>query len=638
MKRKNFRATALLLLCLLGSYKMIAQPTGSYDTSITFMGAPRALSVYAPSTYTSTTAYRLMICLHGLGDTASNYRNALVGTFDWDTHMPNTIFVCPEAYTRNSDYYYPTGGEDVIQASIDYAMETYHIDTANIILQGFSLGGRAALRFGLDNYANFKGLLLNTPAVQGVKQAINNTAYTFTYSNARHLPIYITHGATDVLYTGPIDSAYEQLVLNDAKVRYYDIAGLAHSIPAFAEMSNVLSFMDTQYSAGLDLDVVMAKVTPRSCVTSIMGGCLIRNTGADTIHTATLMYTAGSSASTYTWTGVMPPFGHALISLPAFTAAVGNPTLSVSVSSLEAGVSDTFLANNQASAPFVVQTTGSSFPYFEGFETTAFPPMNWVAEPAGDIYAQWDLDNDVKRTGVGSMYAFNTILIFDNSERSDEISTPAVNLTTATAPHLTFDVAYNYHHYTPPYLLMDTVFADTLSVMISTDCGDHYTTLFKKGGADLATFFEPILNPLSLSADFINPADSNWHTVDLDLGAYTSSDKAIVKFSYKSALGGSINIDNVRFDEAGVSVKSIGQDGLRIYPNPASDMIVAEYAGTFNRLTITNSTGQTVFQQGCVKGTSHVTVPVNSLPSGIYLLQLIGDDGNVMLRKISVQH
>ena len=170
MNFKNYLATALLLLCLHTTNTASAQHTGSYDTTIAFMSATRAVSLYVPTAYADTTPCRLMVCLHGLGDTCSSYRSVLIGSYGWGTAMPNTIFVCPESSTRNADYFFPTGSEAIIQACIDLARATYNIDTTDIVLQGFSLGGRAALRYGLNNYAQFKGLLLKHTCSAGSKR------------------------------------------------------------------------------------------------------------------------------------------------------------------------------------------------------------------------------------------------------------------------------------------------------------------------------------------------------------------------------------------------------------------------------------------------------------------------------------
>lgn len=625
MKHINYLATAMLLLCLNFTQRTAAQTTGSYDTTISFMSSNRALSLYVPTTYSAVTPHRLMICLHGLGDTCTSYRNALISSLAWNTNMPNTIFICPEAFARNADYYYPTGGEDIIQSCIDFARARYNVDTTNIILQGFSLGGRAALRYGLDNYSRFRGLLLNTPAMQGVKQALNGTSYPFNYTNSRRIPIYMTHGATDLMYTGPIDTTYMSLILNDGKVRYRDVAGLGHTIPAFSAMSDCISFINEPRAAGTDLHVVAPVVAPRSCVTTVPASCLVRNTGTDTIHSITLNYNTGSGTMTHSWTGTLGAYEHAIIALPALRVAGGTTNLSISAATVN-GAADTITTNNSTATTFMVQTAGLPVPYTEGFEG-AFPPANWVRYTAGDLYARFDLDNEVKKTGTGSMFAFNTILLFDNADRKEEIALPLLDLTSAPNPHMLFDVSYNYHHYLPPVTLVDTAFADTLSVMISTDCGATYSTVYKKGGAQLATYANPILNPLSISATYADPADSNWRTEDIDLTVYAGAGNAILKISYKSAIGGSLNIDNVTVNNGGLAVKELSKNIATLYPNPATDQItIAAGNTTITEVAITDMAGR-ILMNIAEPNKGNVTVNTAALTNGMYMARTTTSEG-----------
>jgi len=614
----------MALLCLFSGTAVRAQHTGSYDTTVMFSGTPRAVSLYVPTSYTAGIAHRLMVCLHGLGDTCNAYRNALVSSLAWPTHLANTILVCPEAANRNADYYYPAGGEGIIQAAIDMAMETYHIDTSDVILQGFSLGGRAALRYGLDHSSTFKGLLLNTPAIQGVKEALNDGGYTFNYANAPQIPVYITHGADDILYTGPIDSMYRQLILHDGIVKLNRVPGVAHTIPAFAAMNEFLPYFDTPAHAGGDADVVAVSIAKRSCAVTLPAACLIRNTGTDTLSAVNLTCVAAGSTFSHSWTGTLAPYQHTWVTLPDVTASTGIHTLTVTVAGINAGITDTVTANNEQSAPFQIATSGNSLPVSEGFEAVVFPPANWIQRTSGDIYCAWDRDNTVRKTGIASMTSFNSILLFDNAGRVDEMESPVLDLTSVSEPHVTFDVAYNYHRYTPPATTVDTVFADTLSVMVSTDCGTTYTTVYKKGGAELATFPLPILNALSVPAAFINPSAANWRTEDIDLGAYSAANGVIVKFSYKSALGGSINIDNVNFRNgpAGVTLQA-GTGGIRLFPNPATDILHVTAPGNdITELYVTDMAGRNVLNVSCLTKQQHVETRVSTLPSGVYIVRV----------------
>ena len=217
---KSLKVFFLVLAFSSGARVFASNQTGSFNTSINFLGASRQIGLYVPGNYDSTKSYSLMVCLHGLGDTYTNYRDALI-SLSFASTFPNTIFVCPEAASNVSDFTLPAGNEAIINECIKYARNNYNIDTTNIILQGFSLGGRAALKYGLENYSEFKGLLLNTPAIQGVKEAMNKniSGYTFKFENASKIPIFISHGVDDILYTNPIDTAFESMVYGEGMVK-----------------------------------------------------------------------------------------------------------------------------------------------------------------------------------------------------------------------------------------------------------------------------------------------------------------------------------------------------------------------------------------------------------------------------------
>lgn len=639
MKKLNYVIVAMLLLCLATSANSFGQKTGSYDTSITFMGAPRKISIYVPPAYDPAIPYRLVVGLHGLGDNCANYRNGLISSLGWASVLPNTIFVCPEASTVNSDFYAPAGSEAIIQECVTLAEEVYHIDTANIILQGFSLGGRAALRYGLDNHSSFKGLLLNTPAIQGVKQALNgHSTYPFHYANAPLIPIYITCGLDDALYVSPIDSVFKQLVMNDGLVKYRPFTGMAHAIPAIGSIIDFIPFFDTPSADGYDLAIVKITVPQRYFSTSVPATCMVQNTGNKTIHSITFNIVVDGTPTSDTWTGTLIPFQHTEITLPTISAATGSHTITVNVASLDGGVTDTITINNTKSDAFQVVTSGMALPLTEGFEGATFPPADWIQYLAGDAYSAWSPDNTVHKTGSGSAGAFNTILIFDNAGRKEELATPLLDLTSAQQPYLSFDVAYNYHRYTPPYLTVDTSFADTLEVFVSTDLGATYTSIYRKRGADLATFTSPILNATSIAAAFIAPTAGNWRTDIIDLAGYAASDKAIFKFSYTSALGGSINIDNIKVAGTPLHTPQMAGTAYKVYPNPSENRVNI-FTGNdhLDRITLADATGKEVLQVINTEGNNELSVNTSELANGVYLVRVFTEN-KVQNTMLTVQH
>jgi predicted esterase len=608
---------------------LVAQTTGSFDTNITFLSAQRQLSVYVPTDYNAANKYKLMVCLHGLGDNSINYRNALVNSLNWKSQQPNTIFVCPESSATTADYFYPegSGNEAIITESIKYAFTNYNIDSADVVLQGFSLGGRAALRFGLNNPTQFKGLLLNTPAIQGVKEGTNKQPlYPFSFANAAQVPVYISHGDDDFLYTAPIDSAVEQLVLNDCPLFFTRIAGMGHTIPQQAQLGDFTKFFDSTTTANIGIEVLRVYSPIRTCDGKLTGGVLIRNIGKTPITSATLDISLPAAApSRSSITGLnLAPYQHAI--LPFTNQAVGSnqtATVTFKVSTINNLINtDSFSLNNQNKTTKVIvgQTSGSALPFAEGFEGAFFPPSGWAENVSGDGYSGWAPDTDIKKTGTSAMGAFNTVLIFDNSFRVEDIQTPLLDLTSKANPHLTFDVCYNYHKFKSGN---DSVsFADTLDILVSTDCGNTFTSVFRKGGADLATFATPILNPNTIEKCFAAPADSNWKKVLIPLDAFATSTSAIISFRYQSALGGSVTIDNVGVDNNTLSTQTPQANAVTMYPNPAKNSVQI-HAENIIAVNIFDAGGKQCTINVMQQTSNGCTLNTEALSSGLYNVQII---------------
>lgn len=218
----------------------------------------------------------------------------------------------------------------------------------------------------------------------------------------------------------------------------------------------------------------------------------------------------------------------------------------------------------------------------------------------------------------------------------EEFVAPVIDLTSVTVPTLTFDVAFNYTKYTSPYFIPDTVFADTLEISISKDCGETYEVIYKKGGADLATFDDPKINPLNILSVFINPQEENWRKEMVDLSAYSNATEATIKFSYISGMGGSINIDNIAFDEVTSIDESSKKQAFHLYPNPAQDHFTLEFAEPgFRTVNFYNTSGKRLFSKG-VNGQEQFTISTVEFVPGVYFVEVVSD-GKVEVIKMIIQ-
>lgn len=620
----------LLLLCIFPGFKTIAQGTGSFNTNITFMGAQRQISCYVPVNYDPATPVALMIGLHGLGDNSISYRNAAINILGFAANLPNTILICPDGGSDlQKDFYTPAGDEAVIQECIQYARTHYNIDTTAIILQGFSLGGRSALRYGLQHTGIFKGLLLNTPAIQGVKEAV--AGYTsgglYNYDNAPATPVYITHGTTDLLYTAPIDSMSEQLIRHNGKVKLVRFAG-GHTVPTYTQQPFQPFF---QQPAQAQYDVSLSHVTlpARSCSNQVSAKVLVQNTGSAMISSIHLNYSDGATNHAYTWSGNLPPFQHETISLPVLTqTAAGQYTLTVSADTVNGNVPDQVAANNSGSAVFRIAT--ASLPVEERFDNVNYQG-SWLLQRSGDQYMPWSYDEDQH-----AIFSFNSVFIFDNAGRREELLSPLMDVSNTPQLFAHIDIAYNYTRFTAAVSGIDTVLADTLEIMISNDCGNTFQTIYAKGGTDLSTYPQPITDPNSLAAYELSPGQANWRKEVINLSPYLSSGQIILKFSYKSALGGSILLDNITFSQNGTGIEEAFKPQVTLSPNPANDLVTIQSGSDkIERLQICDITGRAI--KTIVAGSTSLRVPVTSLENGVYLFRIKTAKGTAS-QKVVVHH
>lgn len=357
--------------------------------------------------------------------------------------------------------------------------------------------------------------------------------------------------------------------------------------------------------------------------------------GADTVTEASFLMTSGAGSITIPWTGTLFPYHHTIVNTSGINAGANAQNLVVTLSSVNNGNADTVTANNQITRPYIYAVQTDALPLTQGFDSPSFPTDGWLLNSSGEINSKWTYDDQVKRTGNGSVFSFNTIFIFNNSGRRDEMLSPVVDLTTMQNPGLSFDVSYNYTRYTPPYFTDTVDFADTLEVLVSYDCGQSYQSVYRKSGAELATFATPNLNPLNIQSVFTNPADSNWRTEQILLDG--TKTQAIVKFSYISGLGGSINIDNVRFHSP-TSVPKVLTTNVRLYPNPASDELWMDMGNTMvQEVSIRDLQGRFVLSHIPDRKSGSISLNTNSIPSGLYTVTIRTTTGT-FVEKLVIQH
>lgn len=610
------------LIYLLTSINGFGQQTGSFNTSVQFMQETRTLSCYVPINYDDTQSYNLVIGLHGLGDESGNYRNALISS-NWHTLFPNTIFVCPDGGSDgNSDFYFPVGDQEIIQEAINFARDEYEIDTNQIILQGFSLGGKSALCYGLDNPEKFKGLFLNTPALQGRADVENiiqpQPAVEFNYSNASEIPMYITVGTNDALYDYTLEGLYPILKKNNGIMKNSVISGLGHTLPASSYMLESDTFVEQSSLDSFSVDIFEIDIKNRTCENFINSKCLLRNIGHETLSSVEIKYSLDGVENSFVWTGNLLPFEHIEVDLPVINNLTdGAHVLECELGLLNGNYTDQTNSDDIQTISFYSGIPESNIPYFEDFEGDI---NDWHFEEHHNIF-EWFLDDEVSKSGQNSLGVFNSPLYFNTQDLVESVYSPVIDLSSSTSPTLTlsFNLAYNYLKYAPPAATQDFTFADTLEIFISTDCGETYNSIYKNAGETLATASQPILNPLTIQACIFNPADTNWSKIEIDISGYSSQNEVRFKMAYSSNLGGSLYIDDFSINNEPLSSAELINPKMSIYPNPAKDfMKISHNKDEKLNLEIFSALGVNVFKN---KVNTNERINISNLPAGSYIVK-----------------
>jgi PKD repeat protein len=362
--------------------------------------------------------------------------------------------------------------------------------------------------------------------------------------------------------------------------------------------------------------------------------------------------TSTGSPTSYSWTfaGGTPATSTAANPLISYA---NSGTYAVSLTVTNANGTDT---ENQTTYITVSAGGGLALPFTEGFTGTTFPPTGWsvVNADAGDTTWVRSPTVGFAPTAGNSMVFWNFLV--DDTGNQDEMRTPKLDLSSYSAAQMTFDVAYAAYSAT---------YMDGLQVLISTDCGTTWTSLYNKTGTTVATGNLP--TAALTTASFV-PTTAQWRTETINLNNYVGNPGAILAFRNLADYGNNLYIDNINITGTGTPVAPTasftstptaatctGQTvqytststgtpttyawtfagGTPATSTAQNPTVTYATAGTYNAsLTVTNSTGtntsnQTNYITVNAAPTAPTTTHANRCGTGIVSLGATSSDGTL---------
>ncbi len=368
--------------------------------------------------------------------------------------------------------------------------------------------------------------------------------------------------------------------------------------------------------AALDASVVSISYPGNSvCAGSFSPKVTVKNSGQNTITSLSVNYSLnGGATSSFTWTGSIASQATTVITLPSITINPGAHNLTVILNSPNGGT-DGNMANNAANRNFtaISQAPGITMAAPQSFEQATFPPAGYQLTNTAQNYS-WERTSSAAKTGNSSMFVNNYNA--NSPGNRSELVMPTINLSAYSVANLTFEVAHKTYTNSANN-------PDSLEVLISTDCGSTFVSLYKKGGAMLATGS----GSSSQGPAFVPASASDWRKETINLAPYLSSSSAIIKFRAINRYGNNLYLDDILVDGSLISSSpaEILNQQISLYPNPAQGIINLKFINADEKacIEITDMLGRVVTRETALQVSENTaTLHVNHLSNGVYIARI----------------
>ena len=453
---------------------------------------------------------------------------------------------------------------------------------------------RSAIRNG--EYDSYQGTSMAAPHVSGAVLLLREA-----FPNVSGEEILLA------LYNSAID-------LGDVGEDNHYGNGMINVLEAF----NLLSQSHTptppdSFTLDLSISAIEFPEAETFCGSSFQPNVKLTNVGSDTIYEADLVYSIyGEAEQNHTWTGILEPGTSTSVQLPAITvSSIGYVELFVK-STVAGGAVEADSINNDRVFMFNHRPQ-FDLPYWEDFETGNLHNGTWqVKNP--DAHFTWDT------VAVGGLDWSHYSVQMDFSAytpiegQNDDMISPVISLPQSESAQLKFDMSYSFVH---------SFFSDSLEVLLSTDCGDSWSTIYLNGGETLGL-------PDSLTdgeSEFLPSLPEHWRTESVPLDNYMGED-ILLNFRSKNDRGSHLVIDNIRVFTNEDPAGSIDQPTaeLMLYPNPANNSVMLKTdVEIVSDIRIMDLTGRILLHEPSVRVNSVGTrLDVSELEVGTYLVQMTG--------------
>lgn len=446
------------------------------------------------------------------------------------------------------------------------------------------------------------------------------TSYSVVYNKSGSA--LATAGSSDQDYTTPINSDWrrETVRLGGA----FTGGSLLVQFENTSDYGNNVFLDNINISPVFKRDIQVVSVSPLlACNPTFAPVVTVQNKGTEAVTAFNLSYTIGNNpALTQNVTGInLAPGATTTVTLPNGTLAAGLNNIKVYsyAPTTASGTGDQYLLNDtllrttalagQVQAPTNISET------FEG----TFLPTGWaLTNPDNSL--TWQRAS-VGRSSTGSAFVRNFIY-FNNSGQRDGLYTPVLNFTGVDSIKLSFDLSA---------ATRDSAKAgfpqDTLEVLVTKDCGNTFTSVYKKWGRQLQTISTDPTHDYSYiqTVEYAPNGSYLWRTENVDLSSIGGNGPLQVVFRNSTNNGNDIYVDNVNVKTVTLPPR-LKSEGVIAMPNPFSEQFNLWFVSTptdLRYISVFNSVGQLMYKKQFNGAPSNIVpVDLRGKAAGIYVVHI----------------
>jgi Pregnancy-associated plasma protein-A/Secretion system C-terminal sorting domain len=368
-----------------------------------------------------------------------------------------------------------------------------------------------------------------------------------------------------------------------------------------------------QYNAAT-LSIIEPSAT--LCVNTFAPRVTIANySGIGTLTSVAINYQVDNNPpAVFNWTGSLAKCASINVTLPSVTSVPGNHVLTVYTTNPNNNP-DQRTNNDTVRKVFSISPIVAT-PRAEGFEGTTFPPTDWsVQNPDGLV--TWARGTGNARTGAGAMVMRN--FSYPVANTVDRFFSPVMqNSAALDSIFVSFDYAYAPGTQYPGATARPL---DTLELMVTTDCGATFKTVWKKWGEDLQTINDPnYSNGLAFA-----PATNMYKNLRVYLTPFVGATNFQVYWVAKSNRQNDLWIDNINISSKTLP-KRLKDQGYLIYPNPFENGFRIHHwqvPQDLRGVQIFNAAGQLVWDKRYSgNADTEIMVDMSKLGKGTYTVKM----------------